>query len=75
MTIPCNNIAELQLRIGEYLLNDRPLNLDEMRNAQDLIGSLVSTCREIVQTSRLRRLTPVENLRFQNLSKILGAVG
>ena len=72
MTYPIRNLAEASARFTQYLIEDRPLNLDEMRQVRDMLSLALVNYRVIAaHLAPVRnRLPPAVALALQTLDNV-----
>ena len=74
MTYPIRNLKEATLRLNQYQMDDRPLNLQELRDLRDLLSQTLKEAGPLVQHLRMTnvRLRPDIALHLQNLERSIG---
>ena len=72
MTYPIRNLKEAALRLNQYQMEDRPLNLDESRELRDLIQTTLLAAEPVITFSKRQRMPPNVTLALQKLQLAIG---
>ena len=72
--MPIVNLNNAVERLDSYLLQDRPLNLEEMSNLRSLLRALLDDLPHLLRAIQTQKIDPQNRLRIMNLTRILGAL-
>ena len=72
MTFPIRTLREAYNIAERYIPDDRPLNLQELRDLRDLLNQAIREAEPVLRFAKTIRLPPDVSLHLQNLERIIG---
>lgn len=72
MTFPIRTLLEAYNLAERYIPDDRPLNLQELRDLRDLLNQTIRDAEPVIRFAKTTRLPPDVFLHLNNLERIIG---
>ena len=72
MTFPIRTLLEAYNLAERYIPDDRPLNIQELRDLRDLLNQTIRDAEPVIRFAKTTRLPPDVSLHLQNLERIIG---